>query len=246
VEERSPWLRDRSQWARPALAEVAGFSRSRHVVTSLGPGTGRHEAIEGLGVRTSMLDSSSRRQLPQAVARLAKQHQTVITEEPFQGGKPGDPTAFRTPLFPAFLALFYRIFGVGTLTPRRALAGLSVATVVLVASVGSRLQARFFRLSWDDPQRRAIERRHPGIRAMSELTVSRIWFREGLRCLAMRPGRMPWLLVRKTDEGYGFYRDHYALVPTIVLMLAGGGRPGSGRGGDTPSCCFPFRSSPSS
>jgi glycosyltransferase involved in cell wall biosynthesis len=62
--------------ANPWLNGIATYhdrSRFRHLVASLGPKNGLHEALEGLGLRTFSLDAPSRWQLPLAVARLARQ-----------------------------------------------------------------------------------------------------------------------------------------------------------------------------
>jgi 4-amino-4-deoxy-L-arabinose transferase-like glycosyltransferase len=56
--------------------------------------------------------------------------------EPLQGGKPGDPTAFRTPAFPAFVAAHYLLLGQSDLPPRMTLIGLDVANCFLLVMIG--------------------------------------------------------------------------------------------------------------
>jgi 4-amino-4-deoxy-L-arabinose transferase-like glycosyltransferase len=54
----------------------------------------------------------------------------------FQGGRPGDPTAYRTPVLPTLLALHYALFGPSYFFPRLTLILLSALTCVFLALVG--------------------------------------------------------------------------------------------------------------
>jgi glycosyltransferase involved in cell wall biosynthesis len=50
-----------------------------------------------------------------------------------QGGKPGEPTAYRTPVLPAFLAIHYKLFGFDNTPPRISLAFLSALCCLVIA-----------------------------------------------------------------------------------------------------------------
>lgn len=53
-----------------------------------------------------------------------------------QGGKPGEPTAYRTPVLPVFLAIHYKIFGFNNTPPRISLAFLSALCCLVLALLG--------------------------------------------------------------------------------------------------------------
>lgn len=57
----------------------------------------------------------------------------------FEGGRSGDPTAFRSPVLPAFLAIHYRLFGFSETPPRVTMALLGVLACVLIAILGRQL-----------------------------------------------------------------------------------------------------------
>jgi len=61
---------------------------------------------------------------------------------PIQGGRPGDPTAFRTPGFPLFLACHYWLFGEHDIFPKITLVLLSSLTCMLVAALGREVFSR--------------------------------------------------------------------------------------------------------
>lgn len=54
----------------------------------------------------------------------------------YQGGKPGDPTAYRSPVLPLIIAAHYRLFGSSLTYPRITLILLSSLTCVLLAFLG--------------------------------------------------------------------------------------------------------------
>jgi 4-amino-4-deoxy-L-arabinose transferase-like glycosyltransferase len=58
---------------------------------------------------------------------------------PLQGGKPGDPTAFRTPAFPVFLAGHYALLGPSDVYPRVTLIVLDVINCLLLIRLGARV-----------------------------------------------------------------------------------------------------------
>jgi hypothetical protein len=87
-----------------------------------------------------------------------------------------------------------------------------------------------FKQGWNDPQCVVVEARHPRVRAMSEVELSRVWVEEGLRCYRENlPRRLPWLLWRKTaifwgpfqDWSVGAYSRHYPLLAVVPLMPFG-------------------------
>lgn len=57
----------------------------------------------------------------------------------FEGGHPGDPTAFRNPILPALLAAHYRVFGFSQTPPRVTMVLLGVLACVLIAILGRQL-----------------------------------------------------------------------------------------------------------
>lgn len=65
--------------------------------------------------------------------------QYVSTEKmqtSFQGGKPGEPTAYRSPVFPFFLAIHFKLFGESYLWPKLSLITISSAICLLLAYLG--------------------------------------------------------------------------------------------------------------
>src|SRR5262249_21454292 len=54
----------------------------------------------------------------------------------FQGGEPGQPTAYRSPVLPAVLAAHYLLFGPSPTYPRITLSLFSAATCILIALLG--------------------------------------------------------------------------------------------------------------
>jgi Dolichyl-phosphate-mannose-protein mannosyltransferase len=70
---------------------------------------------------------------------LLKEGRFVTTERKaivFQGGKPGEPTAFRSPALPLFLAAHYKIFGHSHVFPRLTLIFLSSTICIFLAVIG--------------------------------------------------------------------------------------------------------------
>jgi len=53
-----------------------------------------------------------------------------------QGGKPGDPTAYRSPVFPFFLAVHFKLFGTSYLWPKLSLILVSSAICIMLAYLG--------------------------------------------------------------------------------------------------------------
>ncbi|GEM_PF-319436 len=53
-----------------------------------------------------------------------------------QGGKPGEPTAYRLPVLPVFLAVHYKIFGFNNTPPRITMAFLSALSCFVIALLG--------------------------------------------------------------------------------------------------------------
>lgn len=53
-----------------------------------------------------------------------------------QGGKRGEPTAYRLPILPAFIAVHYKIFGFNNTPPRISLAFLSALNCLVIAFLG--------------------------------------------------------------------------------------------------------------
>ncbi|MGE0132758.1 MAG: glycosyltransferase family 39 protein [Blastocatellales bacterium] len=54
----------------------------------------------------------------------------------FQGGRPGEPTAYRSPVLPFFLAIHYKLFGSSHTWPRLSLILLSSAVCLFLAFMG--------------------------------------------------------------------------------------------------------------
>ncbi|HXG85340.1 MAG TPA: hypothetical protein VNI84_15065 [Pyrinomonadaceae bacterium] len=78
-----------------------------------------------------------------ALAKLLVKEKKYVTSEliPWQGqgGKTGDPTAFRSPVLPAFLAGHFLVFGENLLYPRITLIFLSSLICILLGYIGFRL-----------------------------------------------------------------------------------------------------------
>lgn len=69
---------------------------------------------------------------------LLKNGKFISTEimQPCQGGKPGDPTAYRSPVFPFFLAAHFKFFGDSFLWPKLSLILASSSICILLAFMG--------------------------------------------------------------------------------------------------------------
>lgn len=63
------------------------------------------------------------------------------TQAQFQGGKPGEPTAYRSVILPAFLAAHFFVFGENELPPRISLIILSALSCILIGLIGRMLYA---------------------------------------------------------------------------------------------------------
>jgi len=61
-------------------------------------------------------------------------HEKSLTQ--FQGGKPGEPTAFRTIILPAFIAAHFYVFGEDLLMPRLTLVLLSALCCIFIGLMG--------------------------------------------------------------------------------------------------------------
>ncbi len=59
-----------------------------------------------------------------------------LTQVQFQGGDPGEPTAYRTPVLPAFIAAHFFVFGENLLMPRISLIILSALCCVFIGLIG--------------------------------------------------------------------------------------------------------------
>lgn len=64
---------------------------------------------------------------------------SAAIQDIFQGGKPGDLTAYRSPVLPALIAVHYRVFGPIDLYPRLTLALVGALTCGVLACAGFRL-----------------------------------------------------------------------------------------------------------
>lgn len=64
---------------------------------------------------------------------------TSAMQRMFQGGKPGDPTAYRSPVLPAIIAGHFRLLGPSLTYPRITLILLSSTTCVLLAVLGKNI-----------------------------------------------------------------------------------------------------------
>src|SRR5262245_12770222 len=64
---------------------------------------------------------------------------TGFIQRVFQGGEPGQPTAYRSPVLPLFLAAHYLPFGSSQTYPRITLGLLSAATCMLISILGRSL-----------------------------------------------------------------------------------------------------------
>ncbi len=84
-------------------------------------------------------DEPQYRELAWGLARSGEYRSTEGVPNIFQGGRTGEPTAYRTPAFPGLLALHYRLLGPSDIYPRMTLAFASAFTCVLIALVGKRL-----------------------------------------------------------------------------------------------------------
>ncbi|MCI0390926.1 MAG: glycosyltransferase family 39 protein [Acidobacteria bacterium] len=61
---------------------------------------------------------------------------TNFIQRVFQGGEPGQPTAYRSPVLPFFLAAHYLLFGSSQTYPRITLGLISAVTCILIALLG--------------------------------------------------------------------------------------------------------------
>jgi 4-amino-4-deoxy-L-arabinose transferase-like glycosyltransferase len=78
-------------------------------------------------------------ELARGLARTGEYRSAGNVPNFFQGGRPGELTAYRTPVFPGLLALHFRLFGPSEFYPRLTLVFLSAFTCVLIMIVGRRL-----------------------------------------------------------------------------------------------------------
>lgn len=74
--------------------------------------------------------------LGEGLARNGNFVSTEATQTIFQGGKVGEPTAYRNPALPLFIAIHYKLFGYDLLWPRVTLVLLSSVVCVFLALLG--------------------------------------------------------------------------------------------------------------
>jgi 4-amino-4-deoxy-L-arabinose transferase-like glycosyltransferase len=74
--------------------------------------------------------------LARGLASSGEFRSTDFIQDIFQGGRPGDPTAYRSPVLPAFLAVHYMTFGDSQWIPRLVLVAISSLTCLLLALLG--------------------------------------------------------------------------------------------------------------
>ncbi len=143
-----------------------------------------------------------------------------------QGGKPGDLTGYRNPVFPAFLALHFKLFGDGLLVPRLSLIALSLLTAMLMAFIGRRLGHPRVGLAaaalwavwppaWIGP--------YGPDRFLSEtlacfLLVLHVW--AAMR--ALQEGRLRWAVIAGLALGLAACTRGYLtlIIPVLAILLA--------------------------
>ncbi len=75
-------------------------------------------------------------ELAQQLAQTGEYRTASFIQRLFQGGEPGEPTAYRSPVLPVFLAAHYMLFGPSQTHPRITLGLFSAATCILIALLG--------------------------------------------------------------------------------------------------------------
>ena len=175
-----------------------------------------------------------------AYVELAKQllrtgHYSIpeVHEPLVQGGQPGDPTTYRTPGLPFFLAFHYWLFGENDIVPKITLVILSGLTCTMIAWLGRRLfsspcglVAGFLWAFWPTALL-------SGYRANALLAenLALFLFVAGLLCLIAQNRRASPLLSAAAGLliGAAILTRAYLLlaVPLLMLrLLVGSGSPG--------------------
>lgn len=132
---------------RTFYASLFAFSFALRLVTAHPPLLGGRDAAERL-----VVDEQSYWALGETLAKTGKFLIPEVNLGHMQGGRPGDRTAFRTPVFPTFLAAHYALFGDEKLYPRLTQMVLDSLSVCWLGWLGRRLfsprAGRIAALAW--------------------------------------------------------------------------------------------------